>query len=195
MNLIPTSSCQLSLWTTPKRKYAVNSFTLHLGRFFPRAMALCIGISVRARSPQTTLSKSCYHSIRHFCCWKETVDINTVHLWQKNSVQKSDNLQYSTLDCWVDRLIDQASDFARVAITWSVTFAAEKRQLTSTRFICDRRIVFKNPTIFNIVRWIAGSIVSSTKRLILQELLSLDPSLLLLKRDSWHQHGSSVTEE
>ena len=26
------------------------------------------------------------------------------------SDQKSDNLQYDTLSCWVDRLIDQASD-------------------------------------------------------------------------------------
>ena len=54
------------------------------------------------------------------------------------------------------------SDRARVAITWSVTFAAEKRQKTSTRFICDRRIV-KSDNLFNIICWITGSIASLTK--------------------------------
>ena len=81
-------------------------------------------------------------------------------------IVKSDNLQYNTMDRWVDSLIDQVSDRARVAITRSVTFAAEKRQLTSTQFICDRRIVFKNLTIINIIRWIAGAIVSSTVHLM-----------------------------
>ena len=35
---------------------------------------------------------------------------NISHQNRTQTVMKSDNLQYNTLGCWVDRLIDQASD-------------------------------------------------------------------------------------